>query len=448
MFAASASGLAGCHSGDDDDAGGATDPGSVQTCTGIGCAVVDCAAQGKPSTTVSGTVLAPNGTLPLYGVDVYVPMSDPGPFTAGVQCGNCANGLPGGAFAQALTDENGHFVLSDVPATGNVPIVIQVGKWRKQITVPAVPACRDTALDAAATTLPRNHTEGDMPEIAISTGSADALECLVRKLGVDDREITTDAQPGKVHLYNGNGASTFATGFAGGTGSFPAATTLWNSLDKLSNYDIVLFSCEGGQHPETKSQAAMQAVHDYADKGGRVFLSHWHNIWVGGDKDDAQHGLADWQQIADFDYGAAQNETVQATFIDEDHNPKGRAFADWLGNVGGSTVRGEIMVNDPRYTCQAVDPDKAQRWVYVDPARSVPLGKTGVQDMVFTTPQSEHELDRCGKVVFSDMHVSAGSTSKPGTPYPGGCSSDPLTPQEKALAFMFFDISSCVGVLQ
>ena len=63
----------------------------------------------------------------------------------------------------------------------------------------------------------------------------------------------------------------------------------------------------------------------------------------------------------------------------------------------------------------------------------------------FTTPQNVDASLRCGKVVFSDMHVSADSTSQPGTAYPNGCSTNPLTPQEKALAFMFFDIASCVG---
>jgi hypothetical protein len=65
----------------------------------------------------------------------------------------------------------------------------------------------------------------------------------------------------------------------------------------------------------------------------------------------------------------------------------------------------------------------------------------------FTTPQTVPEDQRCGKVVFSDMHVSADSTSKPGTAYPNGCSTADLTPQEKALSFMFFDIASCVGQL-
>jgi hypothetical protein len=95
-----------------------------------------------------------------------------------------------------------------------------------------------------------------------------------------------------------------------------------------------------------------------------------------------------------------------------------------------------------------VDPDKAERWVYVDPARSTPMGKTGVQNMLFTTPQEDLPNDRCGKVVYSDMHVSSGSSSKSGTPYPGGCSTQPLSAQEKALAFIFFDISSCVGILE
>ncbi len=124
------------------------------------------------------------------------------------------------------------------------------------------------------------------------------------------------------------------------------------------------------------------------------------------------------------------------------------SFATWLQNVGASPVRDHIQVNEPRYTCQGVNANKGERWVYVDPAQSTPAGKTGVQDMLFTTPQASPPDQRCGKVVFSDMHVSSGSTSKAATAYPGGCSSAPLSPQEKALAFIFFDIATCVGVLQ
>jgi len=436
--------LAACKHHDGED----TDAGVVDACEGLGCSIVACGEKKLPPTSVSGTVYAPNGTLPLYGVTVYVPVADPGPLHAGVTCDRCVDTPPGGAYTQTLTDEAGHFLLEGVPAAQNIPLVIQVGKWRKQLVLPEVAACQDTALEATSTTLPANHTQGDMPQIAITTGDADALDCLIRKLGVADSEITTDAQGGKVHLFNGNGAKQFATSFGGGSGLLPAATTLWGDTTKLSTYDIVVFSCEAAQHPETKPQTALQAVHDYAGLGGRVFLSHWHNIWVGGEKNLPSHGLPDWQATATFNFNAAQpaNGVSQLTVIDETM-PKGVPFATWMMNVGGSTVRDEVTVVDPRYNVQVATPGKAEQWVYVDPARSTPAGQTGVQDMMFTTPQDQPEGNRCGKVVLSDMHVSSGSSSKSGTPYPGGCSSLPLTPQEKALAFIFFDISTCVGTL-
>ena len=429
--------------------GETADAGVVDACEGLGCSIVDCSAQGLLPTSVSGTVYAPNGTLPLYGVTVYIPVGDPGAMPAGVKCDRCSDDVPGGAYAQTLTDEAGHFTLTSVPSAANVPLVIQVGKWRKQVMVPSIAACTDTAVPAVMTTLPSKHTDGDMPQIAITTGDADALDCLVRKLGIDDSEITTDAQSGRVHLYNGNGAKQFATTFGGGTGLFAAASTLWGNADKLANYDIVLFSCEGGQNPMTKPQAAMQAVHDYADKGGRVFLSHWHNIWVGGESGHPDHGLADWEGTATFDYAAGQptKGSTQPTLVDESSS-KGVPFATWLLNVGASTTRDQLPVIDARYTCKSATPGKAEQWVYVDPAHPLLTGVTGVQDMLFTTPLDKEPEDRCGKVVFSDMHVSSDSSSKSGTPYPGGCSTTPLTAQEKALAFIFFDIASCVGSLQ
>jgi hypothetical protein len=431
----------GSNSGGEGTPDSGNDP---DACTDLSCKIEDCAAQGLPPTTVSGVVNAPNGTLPLYGVTVYVPQSTPGPLTDGVQCGQCQN-LPGGSIVQAQTDEMGRFSLENVPVATDVPLVIQVGKWRRQLVLPAVQACADNPLPAAETRLPRTASEGDIPRIAITTGNADAIECLVRKLGIDDSEFTTDAGTGRVHMYAGNGANKFRVGFAGGTGNFPAATTLWNTTAKLSNYDITLFSCESSQNPGTKSQAAMQAVQDYANLGGRLFMSHWHNIWVGGNKDNASHGLADWKTIATFDFGAAQPDASQTAIIDETV-PKGPAFASWMQNVGGSPVaRGKLTVNDPRYIAQTIDTAKAERWVYIDPAQSTPAGRSAVQDFLFTTPNDVPPEQRCGKVVFSDMHVSSGSTSAAANPFPNGCSTTDLSAQEKALAFMFFDISSCIN---
>jgi hypothetical protein len=108
-------------------------------------------------------------------------------------------------------------------------------------------------------------------------------------------------------------------------------------------------------------------------------------------------------------------------------------------NVGGSTVRGEIpLVNGTgKTTVDQVKLDRGERWTYLK-------GQGGrTQNFQFTTPNEQPPAARCGKVVFSDMHVSGVPMFQ--MPYPAACPLTPLTPQEKALAFMFFDIASCVG---
>lgn len=434
------------------------DGATPDACVGRGCQVSACAQMGKPETTVTGTVFAPNGTMPLYGINVYVPAVDVPPLQDGATCARCSDPLPGQPVLATVTDFTGQFTLTGIPTGDNVPVIITSGKWRKQIVLPHVEACTSTALTAEQTRLPRDRSEGEMPRIAISTGFADSLECLVRKLGIADTEITNDSGNGHVHLYAGHlGKDRFKDGFPGGSDQpFADAGTLWSSVDKMKQYDIIMFSCEGAQYPEYKPQEAMDAVQKYADFGGRVFLSHWHNVWIQGAdaaNPDYHQKPVGWSDIAQWTTNTKELPKDSSVLIDEFSNPKGPAFASWMERVGGSTMRDQILLQNQtqpddetgeilssgRTTCTKIDDQRAERWVYLQDGKGTP------QNFQFTTPNDQPEDQRCGKVVFSDMHVSG--IAGEGT-YPDSCgTSTELTPQEKALAFMFFDIATCVGVL-
>ena len=400
---------------------------TVPACVGLECFQVDC--QGGGTTSVSGTVYAPNGTLPLSGITVYVPNGPVEPFPDQLACDRCSTVLSA-PLVQTTTDTAGHFVLPDMPATDNVPLVIQVGRWRRQITLPTVPQCTDTALGAAETRLPRNQSEGDIPRMAVTTGNADALECLLRKIGVDDAEFSLPTGNGRIHLFAGNGTDQFDA--AHGNMAFPNATTLWGDVSSLSQYDVVFLSCEGGQRLSTKPETARQAVKDYADLGGRVFASHWHNVWL----DSApQPWPMTITRVNHNDLGSVTAD-VDTSF------DRGSELAQWLVNVGASTVLGKIPLTAAKHTVSMIAPTLADRWIYVNGDSDGP----SVQYLSFTTPLEQPKDQRCGRVVFSDIHVAA-DDSGASLSYPsGGCTTPvtSLTPQEKVLLFMIFDIASCI----
>ncbi len=413
--------------GDDDAGGGGNDSGS--SCTGLECQQVECAGGG--TTSLSGTVTIPSGELPLYNAVVYVPNDDVEGFEDGAGCYRCDAPLSGDPVVDTTTDTAGQFVLEDVPVGTDIPLVIQVGKWRRQVTIDTVDECVDTPVDAELTRLPRNQSEGDIPRIALTTGGLDALECLLPKVGLDPIEFTPETEAGRINFYSAvDGTPGYLAPMNGGV-DFTAATTLWDSLENLSAYDIVLLSCEGTENPTNKSMLARDALRDYADLGGRVFASHWHNFWI-------EFGSDPFPTAATFNHRADLG--IITSDIDTSYE-KGEAMAEWLMNVGGSTTFAKLAIVDAQHTVDAVD--AATRWIYLDDGSD---GAPSVQYLSFNTPMEAEEEEQCGRLVLSDIHVSSasGDDSAPGIRYPDGCTSTDLSPQEMALIFMLFDISSCI----
>lgn len=410
-------GITGCVGGDAGDGG--------RACIGLECDVPKTCASGPSATSIRGAVYDPSGKLPLYNVIVYVPQTrDPlPPLVNGATCDRCG-ALAQSPVASALTDEKGEFLLSGIPAGNDIPLVIQVGKWRKQLKL-KIDACKEHTFNAKDASnretvmrLPGKQSEGEMPQIAISTGTADPLPCLLPRMGIDASEFTAPTGNGKVHVFKGNGGN-----ISGVTGN-DADKTLWNSVANLKKYDMVMLSCEGGERNETKSAGDKTNLRDYLDTGGRVFATHYHYTWF---KNSPQ---PDWQQTADWGSGAGSDgvHDVDMSF------PKGAAFAEWLLAVNASSTLGKIQLTEIRDSLKGVRAP-AQSWIQKD--------ANNVRYFTFNTPTAAPPEEQCGRAVMSDLHVagmSAGGQQFPaGCPAPGG-----LSAQQKALEFLFYDLSGCV----
>jgi hypothetical protein len=404
-------------------------------CKGLQCQQADCG--GGTTTTVTGIVTAPNGTLPLYNAVVFVPNAPLAPITDGASCERCGS-VSGDPVVSAVTGVDGRFELKNVPAGDNIPLVIQIGKWRRQVTLPKVDKCvQNPITDANLTRLPRNKAEGDIPRIAVTTGRCDQLACLLPKLGLDATEFTPSSGDGRLHLYRGASHPESAPIPAPAPGGTVDATSLYaGGSAALSKYDILMLSCECGEHEETKSPDAKKALYDFTTGGGRVFASHFHYTWADSGE---LASTAQWM-------GSASNpENPPGPYLVDQSFPKGDALAKWLVNVKASSKLGEIPISQPRENVGSVV-SPAQRWVYrATPNPAVPQS---TKYLSVNTPVKKPVAEQCGKFVFADMHLYGGDVQDPATAlpndaFPSSCSKE-LTPEEKALAFLFFDLSSCI----
>ena len=113
------------------------------------------------TTTISGVVYAPNGVDPLPNVLVYIPSNALQPFPNQLVCDQGGSTPPSGSpLALTYTSATGGFTLTNVRAGTGVRLVMQVGKWRRQVVLPTVTACQNTVAPASLTRLPKDKTQG------------------------------------------------------------------------------------------------------------------------------------------------------------------------------------------------------------------------------------------------------------------------------------------------
>ena len=190
-------------------------------------------------------------------------------------------------LVSAMTDAQGNYTLEgNIPVNAQFILVVKVGKFRRavQTTLPddrgaarrrpsAAAVARRTSRACRAT-----RTDGlavNIPKVAVSTGSIDAMECVFQKMGIANSEFTPSVGHGshpplpcerRLAGRGGEACSACGTGTGMTDQTLPhdelrrpgsrepheyaerhlGPQALRVARRCLSNYDMVVFDCEGG----------------------------------------------------------------------------------------------------------------------------------------------------------------------------------------------------------
>ena len=418
---------------------------------------VACGVAAAQNTTISGTVYDPRlaagmpNPLPLPNVLVYASTTAVTPPASGVQCVTYANSIPAGPniVSYTYTAVDGTFTLQNIPQGATYTVVIQAGKWQRQFSE----TVGTTALTGLQLGMPANHTQGNMPFIAIATGSVDGAECVLRDMGISDSEFTDDKQTvypgGYIHLYRGSdspGAEINA--------STPSETALMGgtSTTALNAYDMVMFPCQGSAAGQATTTGATNLL-NFAEAGGRIFATHYSYAWL----DPAAPYDAQFGSVANWTTGTEQQITTGVGTVQENFSD-GIFLADWLHGIG-STVSGttnQIDISTLRTDVGSVIAP-AQSWVTLNSGSYSGQGSaTPVMQMTFNVPFGAPAAGQCGRVMYNDYHVINISVTSSNNIYPKECTSYSATatnnfnpnyvmsPQEQMLEYALFDLSGFV----
>jgi hypothetical protein len=402
-------------------------------------------------TELTGKVYDPAKKNPLYDVVVFIPndVSTLPKITQGTHTCNTCDVSIGNYVVATTTDAKGQFKLTGVPTAKQVPVTVQIGKWRRTTYIDINSDCATNAAPDKSLHLPGSKAEGDMPQMALLTGGCDDMACFLMNMGIASSEFGAPHANGRVDVYQGNsmplGVGGPGPALSNGTAGNCTNTScpLWASKASFEAYDMAIFSCQCSEQAGiSESPAGYTNLHDWLNEGGKVFASHYHYTWFANNPDPAWKATATW--LGGSVAAGMGTDDIDTSF------PKGMIFSQWLGNVGALAGNGPpptISLSSIATSVSTVNNATTQRWIY-DPATS----PNDTKYLSFGTPiggaprpDGGTEMGKlyCGKAVFTDLHTSSGLFAS-AMNVPADCMAADLTPQQKALEFLFFDLAACV----
>jgi hypothetical protein len=361
-------------------------------------------AMSPPIGTVTGTVVAPEGTIPISGALIYLTDADPPPIPSGVYCDKCVE-LTSYAFTYSKAD--GTFELPAYIA-GAQYIVTQKGQFRRVRKLDVKPGTQVSNADDTRLPGKNDAANGDtIPRMKVMAANWDSIQSSLKKLGISE--------------------------FTGPPTGFVQDHAL-DDLTEASKYHIIFIPCSGQVVSDpgptgsqcssiyTPSSASKSVMKNYIEQGGKLYVTDWSYEYV----------QQIWPGFVTFTGETSQ--VGSACTIGEYSGPAqfdDPGLAAWMTAIGeGSAQLKKNYVSISGTTPQpGLDQDG-------HPVTITP--KVWASTVVGGTPHTSTVSfqDKCGRVMYSTYHAEGTDN--------GGSST--LLAQEKALFHILLEVSACVGV--
>lgn len=346
------------------------------------------------SVSFAGTVLAPNGSLPLSNALVYVTQQAPDAIPAGAYCDECVS-LQDGTFAISAAD--GTFAFTTDLPKGKAWLVTQKGQFRRVRPI-TVDHAGMIAITKDDTTIPSKSDAAkgdDIPKMVILKDDTDfdRIDDSLAKLGLAGVEVRQDR-------------------------------SLLKNKAELMKYHVVFIPCGSSSDPMMTDLEAKANLDEFVQAGGKLYVTDWSYEFVR----QPFPGFLDWQ-----DETAAVGSAASGNEWDAPATAADTGLADWLTATGDATF--EVKGNWTKLTSINTRQGLDEKGNAVDVTPKVWVtAKNGASAAV--TPTTVSFQNKCGRVLFSTYHTESGTA---------GGGGPALLAQEKALLYVLLEVGVCVG---